>query len=344
MKMICWANLLIFTAILLFLVTDCKKDESAGKVPSCATHAATNVLTKCATLNGTLTTSFYSAYATFEYGTSTSYGSFTETFPWAKEITKNVSADISGLTPGITYHFRIKAANSYGAVFGDDMSFSTLSAPADHTGETGTVKDAEGNDYHTIGIGSQIWMAENLKTTRYSNGDLIGTTTPASSDISGESTPKYQWAYDGDESNVTIYGRLYSWYAVTDNRNVCPAGWHVPTDREWTILTDYLLNNCYGYTRGGRTGIARSMADTNWDLAYCVCPGNNSSGFTALPGGYRENTTSKFYHIDYDCSWWCSTEFSTADAYYRSMTSESYSVYSNHDNKQLGFSVRCLQD
>jgi uncharacterized protein (TIGR02145 family) len=224
------------------------------------------------------------------------------------------------------------------------MSFSTSSTPVDNTGEQGTVEDADGNVYQTIGIGSQIWMAENLKTTRYGNSDLIGTTTPSTLDISGESTPKYQWAYDGDESNIAIYGRLYTWYAVTDNRNVCPTGWHVPTDSEWTILTDYLLNNCYGYTKGGRTGIAKSMAATDWHLAYCSCSGNNSSGFTALPSGYRKNTNSKFYGISLDCSWWSSTESSTANAYYRSMTYENYILSFNHDNKQLGFSVRCLKD
>ena len=232
-----------------------------------------------------------------------------------------------------------------GTDYGDDMSFSTPPPPADHTGETGTVEDAEGNVYQTIGIGSQIWMAENLTTTSYGNGDPIGTTTPSTLDISGESTPKYQWAYDGDESNAAIYGRLYTWHAVTDSRNVCPAGWHVPTDNEWTILTDYLLNNCYGYTNAGRTLIAQSMANTSWWLGYSPSYiGNNSSGFTALPGGYRENTNGKFYRISIDGSWWSSTESSAAEAYYRSMSIDSNIESSYHGNKQLGFAVRCLRD
>ncbi len=100
--------------------------------------------------------------------------------------------------------------------------------------------DGDNINYPVVEIGTQIWMAENLKTTKYSNGDLIGTTTPATLDITGESTPKYQWAYNGNESIVTTYGRLYTWFAVTDSRNVCPVGWHVPTDPEWTVLTDYL--------------------------------------------------------------------------------------------------------
>src|SRR5688500_14669040 len=103
-----------------------------------------------------------------------------------------------------------------------------------------TVTDIEGNVYHTVTIGTQVWMAENLKTTKYRNGDLIGTTIPATLDISSESAPKYQWAYNGEESIVATYGRLYTWYAVTDSRNVCPTGWHVPSDAEWTTLTTYL--------------------------------------------------------------------------------------------------------
>src|SRR5512133_2727329 len=113
-----------------------------------------------------------------------------------------------------------------------------------------SVKDIDGNVYQTITIGTQVWMVENLKTTKYRNGDLIGTTTPASLVIEGESAPKYQWAYDGNESNVAIHGRLYTWYVATDSRNVCPTGWHVPSDAEWTVLTDYLIKNGHSYYNG----------------------------------------------------------------------------------------------
>ena len=105
--------------------------------------------------------------------------------------------------------------------------------------QSDSVKDIDGNVYRTINIGTQVWMAENLKTTRYCNGDLIGTTTPATLDIESESAPEYQWAYDGNESNVTTYGRLYTWYVANDSRNVCSAGWHIPSDAEWTDLTEF---------------------------------------------------------------------------------------------------------
>lgn len=98
------------------------------------------------------------------------------------------------------------------------------------------VTDIDGNVYSTVTIGTQVWMIENLKTTKYRNGDLIGTTIPATLDIRDENTPKYQWAYAGNESNVSIYGRLYTLYAIEDSRNICPHGWHVPNNTEWELL------------------------------------------------------------------------------------------------------------
>src|SRR5512133_920538 len=92
--------------------------------------------------------------------------------------------------------------------------------------QTETVTDIDGNVYQTVTIGTQKWMKENLKTTKYNNGDAIVTTNPATKDISGESTPKYQWAYAGNDSNVNTYSRLYTWHTATDTRKVCPTGWH----------------------------------------------------------------------------------------------------------------------
>ena len=101
---------------------------------------------------------------------------------------------------------------------------ATSLAAQENGRDTPTVTDIDGNVYQTVTIGKQVWMAEDLKTTRYRNGDLIGPTTPATLDINSESSPKYQWAYDGDEKNVATYGRLYTWYAVADGRNIAPVG------------------------------------------------------------------------------------------------------------------------
>jgi len=211
-----------------------------------------------------------------------------------------------------------------------------------------SVTDKDGNVYTTITLGTQVWMKENLKTTKYRNGDLIGTTTPATKDIHSESTPKYQWAFDGIESNVALYGRLYTGYAVTDSRGVCPTGWHVPTDAEWTILTNFLTNNGYGY-QGSGNDIAKSMASkTGWNTDPTAGnvgndqASNNSSGFTAFPSSYRHSSAG-FYTptVSY---WWSSTEYETSRAYSRYLSYYSSLVYREDSNMSTGFSVRCLRD
>jgi uncharacterized protein (TIGR02145 family) len=212
------------------------------------------------------------------------------------------------------------------------------------------IADADGNKYTTVKIGTRIWMAENLKTTRYSNGDLIGSTNPATLDISSESTPKYQWAYDGNESNATTYGRLYTWYVVSDSRNVCPTGWHVPADAEWTTLTDYLTDNNYGYGGSGDQ-IAKSLAaTTDWSANETAgnagndLASNNSSGFTALPGGYRF-AAGTFTNVGFYGIWWSATEYNAASVWSRTITSySSYVTRSNYSEKPYGFSVRCIKD
>lgn len=212
-----------------------------------------------------------------------------------------------------------------------------------------SIKDID-NNYYKIGqIGSQTWMLKNLKTTRYSNGDPIGTTIPATLDIFGEAIPKYQWSYGGNESNVVTYGRLYTWYAVTDSRGVCPTGWHVPTDGEWGALTDYLTFFGYGYECSGGD-IAKSMASKKLFMT-CAEPGtigndmasNNNSGFSALPGG-RRNGDGLFNSIRYYGYWWSVTENNDSTAWTRYMGCNSGSVNSYDAEKEAGWSVRCIKD
>lgn len=216
--------------------------------------------------------------------------------------------------------------------------------------EDNTIHDADGNVYDTITIGTQVWMKENLKTTRYSNGEIIATTTPQTKDISNENKPKYQWAYDGDESKAASFGRLYTWYTVTDIRNICPTGWHVPSDSEWITLTDYLADNGYGY-RGSGNEIAKSIAaKTGWlTTGTAGSVGNdeetnNSSGFTALPGGYRF-ASGTFTNFGFYGIWWSATEYNDTTAWSRLITSySSFVIRSYFSNKPYGFSVRCLKD
>lgn len=212
-----------------------------------------------------------------------------------------------------------------------------------------TVKDFDRNEYNTVAIGSQVWMVENLKTTKYSNGDSIRTTTPATIDITMEKTPEYQWSYDGYESNVAIYGRLYTWYAATDSRNVCPEGWHVPTIAEWTALADYLTNNGYGYGSSGNF-IAKSMAFTSgWMTnAQAGTVGNDQmtndkSGFSAFAGGYRYGNGSFNGSGSYGY-WWSSSELYATTAWYLNLNYYSNDVHKDSSSKLNGISVRCIQN
>ncbi|OFY61042.1 MAG: hypothetical protein A2Y71_08580 [Bacteroidetes bacterium RBG_13_42_15] len=201
------------------------------------------------------------------------------------------------------------------------------------------VMDIDANTYNTVGIGSQLWMAENLKTTKYRNGDLIGTTDPATLDIDAETTPEYQWAANGNESNVTVYGRLYTWYAANDSRDVCPTGWHVPSDEDWTTLATYLGG---GDVAGGKL---KETGTTHW-----VSPNlgaTNETGFTALPGGIRQDNIF-IYFGDIAGFWWSSTtatEITTPPyAYYRSMGYSNSGLTKNAGTKHYGLSVRCIKD
>jgi uncharacterized protein (TIGR02145 family) len=199
--------------------------------------------------------------------------------------------------------------------------------------ETGTVKDIDGNTYATVKIGDQWWMAENLKVTHYRNGEIIPNVTDNST-WAGLTTGAY-CEYNNDIANVAVYGRLYNWYAVDDNRDIAPAGWHVPTDAEWQILVDYL---------GGDAAAGGKMKDTG--TVYWVIPNTgatNESGFTGLPGGIRD--ASGYYGSrEHIASFWSSTGIDNGNAWSRHLNYYDATIYRNSRDKVSGLSVRCVKD
>ena len=207
--------------------------------------------------------------------------------------------------------------------------------------------DADGNSYHTVTIGTQTWMTENLRTTKYNDGSAITLVTDSVS-WAKLATPAYCW-YNNDEiANKNAYGALYNWYAVETNK-LCPAGWHVPTNEEWTVLEDYLTSGGYGY-EGSGNDIAKSIAAASGWLASDTAGNvgndqatNNRSGFSASQGGYRFSYGTFLYMGSYG-KWWSSTESSNNSAFIRFIYSESGIVNSYANQKRNGFSVRCLQD
>ena len=203
--------------------------------------------------------------------------------------------------------------------------------------------DGDNNNYPVVEIGTQVWMAENLKTTRYSNGDLIGTTIPPTLSLNTENTPKYQWAYDGNESNAPVYGRLYTWYASTDSRNVCPAGWHAASDDEWKTLATYLGGESVAGGKLKETGAAH----WNWTLLGSNTGATNETGFTALPGGFRlyytpSGIASNFSGIGRLGMWRC-TSPSSNDTYLTIYIDEIRLSWIYNDYKKNGASIRCLK-
>lgn len=177
-----------------------------------------------------------------------------------------------------------------------------------------TFKDSrDGKVYKTVKIGNQIWMAENLAYA------------PSSGNY---------WAYDNDNSNVETYGYLYDWETACD---VCPDGWHLPTDAEWTELTDYLGENAGGKLK------ATGTIEAGTGLWYDPNTGaTNETGFTALPGGGRDGSGA-FYYVGFTGFWWSATESTANGAWGRNMT-YSLSDVNRGLGKELGFSVRCLRD
>jgi uncharacterized protein (TIGR02145 family) len=205
-----------------------------------------------------------------------------------------------------------------------------------------TVKDIGGNVYKTVTIGNQVWMQENLKTTKYRNGDLIGTTTK-NNDM--ERSPKYQWSWENDEKNVIKYGRLYTWYAVIDNRNLCPIGWHVPTEYDFSTLRNYLVKNGKGSVGKSLASASGWSSDPNEGSSVGHDQNkNNSSGFTGLPAGWRDGR-GYFIGLGTEANWWSTSQYSAGLDSERAQLLDVVSQYDNFETKsKWGYSVRCIKD
>lgn len=272
---------------------------------------------------------YFSTSVTFEWGTTTSYGnSITPSqSPATGSSSVNVNTDLSGLTQGTTYHFRINAINDLGTINSEDMTFTTL-AP---------ITDVDGNSYNIRTIGTQIWMTENLKTARYNNGDPIPNVADSLT-WNHLATGAY-CVYDNNSENSVVYGKLYNWYAVNEDRKLCPTGWHPATPSEWgTLLTFAGWDN----QTGGKlkeTGVA------HWD--YPNTGATNETGFTAIPGGYRFPQGFRDLHIA--GVWWVAknplfVENSVTQLFLWNNRSDFTFLGTNISDKVNGHAVRCIKD
>lgn len=229
-------------------------------------------------------------------------------------------------------------ATRFPLLFINQLIFLMISSCSDDSkiddNTTTDITDMDGNVYHSVVIGNQEWMVENLKTTKYRNGDPI----PIISDTT-------QWTnlttgaycnYNNDTSNVPTYGRLYNWYAVNDSRNIAPIGWHVTSDSDWTTLITFLGDSAVA---GGKL---KEADTTHWRSPNVGA--TNDSGFTALPGGYRAAPTGRFHHIRNLGFWWSTTESNLTDAWDIWLYYNQGDVFRNYNTKTYGFSVRCVKD
>ncbi|MDT8308283.1 MAG: fibrobacter succinogenes major paralogous domain-containing protein [Bacteroidales bacterium] len=319
---------IFITIALLMTISGCKKEEDDlqddnTNRPVISTAEVTGI---------TMTTAICGGIITDDGGhTVTARG-----VCWSTGLTPTIADDkttdgagagsfvstITGLSAGITYYVRAYATNSSGTGYGSVMSFTPMS----------TCVDIDGNAYQTVIIGTQEWMAENLKTTRYNNGVAI----PDQPD------PAY-WTvvnaiarcwYDNDSiTHAATYGSLYNWFAVS-NGPLCPTGWHVPADAEWTVLFDYLGGD---YIAGG------PLKDTTHHWKTPNVGATNYSGFSALPGGGRYSS-GPFIGVEELAYWWSSTPVDASKAYGFGLMYSAQDVISGNADKNTGMSIRCVRD
>jgi uncharacterized protein (TIGR02145 family) len=236
---------------------------------------------------------------------------------------------ITGLTANTTYYVRAYATNSAGTAYGNEISFKTLDVILPNT-----VVDFDGNVYNTVTIGTQVWMGQNLKVTKYNDGTAIPL------EIDGLAwghlnTAGYCWINNNQSTYGATYGAYYNWYAVATDK-LCPSGWHVPTDAEWTTLTTSL----------GGEGIAggplKEMGTVHWTTPNTSA--TNSTGFSGLPAGSRSIAGVYSTQGQFGSMWSSTAGTSTGNAIYRSLGNARETVYRGEYNKTSGYSVRCLSD
>lgn len=212
--------------------------------------------------------------------------------------------------------------------------FLQIGCNPDEETPSNVVKDIDGNVYHSITIGSQTWLAENLSVVHYRNGDPVPNITDGNQ--WGLLTTGAYCDYNNNTANVTDYGRLYNAYAVQDSRNLAPKGWHIATHAEYQALEEYL---------GGLTIAGGKMKETG--TKHWLTPNKgatNSSGFSALPGGYRGWSNGIFASLGERGGWWTTTDEASSAVYGRFLYFDQESSYVTWGYRHVGMSVRCVKD
>jgi Fibrobacter succinogenes major domain (Fib_succ_major) len=309
MKKSLWQYLAAATGVCILISTGCNK-ENLILNSSVNTLGITLITPVSATCSAVITSAGNSGiiekgvcWSRSESATVNDNKAVVNAFPESQGFTE----DICGLTSNTKYFVRAYATGNAGTVYGNELSFTT---PVDRSGEKGDVTDIDGNTYQTIGIGSQIWTLENLRTTKFNDSTdiLLGKCYRCWNFLT---SPGYCW-YNNDENNKSIYGALYNWYTV-NTMKLCPSGWHVPGADEWTILETF------------------------------VGESNAASAISALAGGYRGDSAD-FINLGENGVFWTSTPVSTDQALYRELSTKNPVESRGTYPISWGASVRCVKD
>jgi uncharacterized protein (TIGR02145 family) len=320
----------LFSMFIMIIACDKTTDPPQVSVPVLTTTGVTGITSTSATSGGNITS---------DGGSSITASGVCWSTNATPTINDNVTTDgigsgsfnstITGLTANTTYSVRAYATNSAGTGYGNVLAFTSTTANGN------TVTDIDGNVYHTVINGNQVWMAENLKTTRYCNGDPIPNVIDDAAWFN--LTSDAYCNYDNNPDNANVYGRLYNWYTVSDNRKLAPEGWHIPTDTEWKTLIDYLG----GFNVAG--GKLKETGTSHWNSPNTGA--TNEYGFSSLPGGYR-NPDGPFQHKGNIGFWWTATLDNTFSnrAWRLSWVNLYITVDRNSYYMMGGFSIRCVKD
>lgn len=301
-----------------------------GKAPEAETLSPEEISTSSVTLYGIVSANDLNTVVTFEYGTSSSYG--TSVAIPDNPITKNndtVMVAITGLSPLTTYHYRVVAVNALGITYGADSSFTTVVTGL----SAGTITDADGNSYATIGIGRQYWMTRNLRTTRYNDGVLIQKADKDSLWVN-TSSGIFCWFNNDSSYYADRYGALYNWASVSTGK-LCPSGWHVPTANEIQKLIDFLNDN------GDAGSLLKETGTTYWNDPNTGA--SNKYGFNARGAGKRLDN-GLFDYLNVEGNFWGSSNYSTYNASYFYLLYNQINAFPANGNKKYGMSVRCVKN
>ncbi len=263
---------------------------------------------------------------------------------------------LQNLMPGHTYYVRAYATNENGTAYSDAIQLTTEYDPAvpnpvfNENTCFCTVEDIDGNSYRATKIGNQYWMVENLRVTRYRNGDSIPTIKDNEAWNMLKSGGQGIYNNNSETNSVKKFGRFYNYFAITDARSIAPEGWHVPTNADWLELENYLdsimttsdtkaksLASASDWTASSVAGSVGYLDQISNSLS------NNSSGFSALPGGIRSYCGCFAYATTF-AAWWSSDQLDDKEAWFRSLNYNSSAFGQGHYEKRFGLSVRCVKD